>query len=209
MGCRKSSIQRRINWHDAEWPGLVRDPVLYELHIGTFTEAGTFAAAMRHLDDLAALGVTVVQIMPVAEFPGAFGWGYDGVGLFAPSRLYGRPDDMRRFVDRAHALGLAVILDVVYNHVGPDGNYLRAFARDYFSDRYENEWGEALNFDGPAVEAGARVGAEQRRLLDRGVPRRRFPARCHPADLRRLATSISSRRSPGRHGRRPVRSRCW
>src|SRR5712675_3349683 len=87
--------------------------------------------------------------MPVAEFPGRFGWGYDGVNLFAPTRLYGRPMDFRRFVDRAHALGIAVILDVVYNHFGPDGNYLKSFSEAYFTDRYDNEWGEAINFDGP------------------------------------------------------------
>ena len=139
-----------FDWHDATWRGVGADPVLYELHLGTFTPEGTAAAATAHLQDLADLGVTVVQLMPVADFPGAFGWGYDGVGLFAPSRLYGRPDDLRRFVDRAHAVGLAVILDVVYNHVGPDGNYLRAFAADYFTDRYDNEWGDPLNFDGPA-----------------------------------------------------------
>jgi maltooligosyltrehalose trehalohydrolase len=137
-------------WHDEDWGGLTRDPILYELHVGTFTPEGTFAAAAAHFDELAALGVTVLQVMPVAEFPGRFGWGYDAVCLFAPSHLYGPPDDLRHFVDRAHAAGLAVILDVVYNHVGPDGNYLRAFARDYFTDRYENEWGDALNFDGPA-----------------------------------------------------------
>jgi maltooligosyltrehalose trehalohydrolase len=91
--------------------------------------------------------VTVLEVMPVAEFPGRFGWGYDGVDLFAPTRLYGAPDDFRRFVDRAHACGLAVILDVVYNHLGPDGNYLKPFAPDYFTDRYQNEWGEAINFD--------------------------------------------------------------
>jgi maltooligosyltrehalose trehalohydrolase len=88
--------------------------------------------------------------MPVAEFPGRFGWGYDGVDLFAPTRLYGAPDEFRRFVDRAHALGLGVVLDVVYNHLGPDGNYLKSFAADYFTDRYPNEWGEAINFDGPS-----------------------------------------------------------
>jgi maltooligosyltrehalose trehalohydrolase len=143
---------RSFQWHDEEWAGIIDDPVLYELHIGTFTAEGTYAAAEAHLEDLAALGVTVLQVMPVAEFPGAFGWGYDGVCLFAPSHLYGRPDDLRHFVDRAHAAGLAVILDVVYNHIGPDGNYLRHFALDYFTDRYDNEWGDALNFDGPRSE---------------------------------------------------------
>jgi maltooligosyltrehalose trehalohydrolase len=138
-----------FQWTDDGWSGVDLDhPVVYEIHLGTFTAAGTAAAAEAHLEDLASLGITVVQLMPIAEFPGQFGWGYDGVGLFAPSRLYGRPDDIRHLVDRAHALGMAVILDVVYNHVGPDGNYLRAFAKGYFSERYENEWGDALNFDG-------------------------------------------------------------
>ena len=96
------------------------------------------------------LGVTVVEMMPVADFVGAFGWGYDGVNLYAPTRLYGAPDDLRRFVDRAHAVGLGVILDVVYNHLGPDGNYLNDFSPDYFTDRYTNDWGRAINFEGPA-----------------------------------------------------------
>jgi maltooligosyltrehalose trehalohydrolase len=119
------------------------------MHIGTFTPEGTWAAAAQQLPALADLGVTVLEVMPVAEFPGQFGWGYDGVDLFAPTRLYGRPDDFRAFVDRAHAAGLGVILDVVYNHLGPDGNYLKQFAEGYFTDRYANEWGEAINFDGP------------------------------------------------------------
>src|SRR5262249_29368283 len=92
---------------------------------------------------------TVLEVMPVADFPGRFGWGYDGVNLFAPTRIYGEPDDFRRFVDRAHAAGLGVILDVVFNHIGPDGNYLKQFADAYFTNRYKNEWGEAINFDGP------------------------------------------------------------
>ena len=137
-------------WTDHGWKGIGRDgQVLYELHVGTFTREGTWEAAARELSALADLGVTGVQLMPVAEFPGRFGWGYDGVGLFAPTRLYGSPDDLRRFVDRAHAVGIGVILDVVYNHVGPDGNYLKEFSAEYFTDRYENEWGDAINFDGP------------------------------------------------------------
>ena len=137
-------------WTDARWRGVPRrGQVLYEMHVGTFTSEGTWGAAMRELPELARAGITVLEVMPVAEFPGRFGWGYDGVNLFAPTRLYGEPDDFRRFVDRAHGLGLGVILDVVYNHLGPDGNYLPAFADEYFTDRYENEWGEAINFDGP------------------------------------------------------------
>ena len=139
-----------FEWSDDAWPGLKPDGhVIYEMHVGTLTREGTFEAALRLLPDLARLGVTIVELMPVAEFPGRFGWGYDGVDLFAPTRLYGRPDDLRRFVDEAHRLGLGVILDVVYNHFGPDGCYLRAFSTDYFTDRYENEWGDPVNFDGP------------------------------------------------------------
>jgi maltooligosyltrehalose trehalohydrolase len=136
-------------WTDTGWKGVGREgQVVYEMHVGTFTRPGTWEAAGRELGELADLGITVLEVMPVAEFPGRFGWGYDGVDLFAPTRLYGTPDDFRRFVDRAHAAGLGVILDVVYNHVGPDGNYLEQFSEDYFTDRYPNEWGEAINFDG-------------------------------------------------------------
>jgi maltooligosyltrehalose trehalohydrolase len=118
------------------------------MHIGTFTPDGTWAAAMEQLPELEQLGITAVEVMPVAEFPGRFGWGYDGVDLFAPTRLYGTPDEFRLFIDRAHGLGMGVILDVVYNHIGPDGNYLKQFSDDYFTDRHKNEWGEAINFDG-------------------------------------------------------------
>ena len=118
------------------------------MHVGTFTPEGTWAAAAEKLPLLADIGITVIEMMPVAEFPGRFGWGYDGVDLFAPTHLYGTPEDLCRFVDRAHALGLGVILDVVYNHIGPDGNYLSCFTPDYFTTRYANEWGEAINFDG-------------------------------------------------------------
>ena len=138
-----------FRWTDGEWRGVAREgQVIYEMHIGTFTPGGTWSSAMEQLPELARLGVTLLEVMPVADFPGRFGWGYDGVNLFAPTRLYGGPDDFRAFVDRAHALGLGVILDVVYNHIGPDGNYLKEFSPDYFSSRYQNEWGEALNFDG-------------------------------------------------------------
>lgn len=140
----------RFAWSDTGWRGVPRERlVIYEMHIGTFTPEGTWEAAAHHLPALVELGITAVEMMPIAEFPGKFGWGYDGVDLFAPTRLYGAPDDLRRFVDRAHALGLAVILDVVYNHFGPDGNYLRSFAPAYFSRQHATEWGEAINFDGP------------------------------------------------------------
>jgi maltooligosyltrehalose trehalohydrolase len=138
-------------WTDARWPGVTQDgQVIYEMHVGTFTPEGTWAAAAGHLGRLADLGVTVVEMMPVSEFAGRFGWGYDGVCPYAPAHVYGTPDDLRAFVDRAHAGGIGVILDVVYNHLGPDGNYLSEFSPDYFTDKYENDWGQALNFEGPA-----------------------------------------------------------
>jgi len=143
----------RFPWRDRDWRGVsLPGQVIYELHLGTFTREGTLEAARRELPELANTGITVVELMPVADFPGRFGWGYDGVGLFAPVAIYGSPDDLRRFIDDAHQLGMGVILDVVYNHVGPDGNYLKHFSEDYFTDRYNNEWGEAINFDGPNSE---------------------------------------------------------
>jgi maltooligosyltrehalose trehalohydrolase len=138
-----------FSWNDQRWQGVSRrGQVIYEMHIGTFTPEGTWEAAARELDELARLGVTIVEVMPVAEFHGQFGWGYDGVLLFAPSHLYGLPDDFRRFVDRAHTVGLGVILDVVYNHFGICDNYLYEFSDDYRSKRYDNEWADAINFDG-------------------------------------------------------------
>jgi maltooligosyltrehalose trehalohydrolase len=135
-------------WQDQDWRGVpLEGQVLYELHVGTFTPAGTWEAASEELPALAALGVTVLEMMPIADFVGRFGWGYDGVDLFAPTRLYGTPDDCRRFIDRAHALGLGVILDVVYNHVGPDGNYLTQFSQAYFTNRYTTDWGAAINYE--------------------------------------------------------------
>jgi len=124
---------------------------IYELHIGTFTPAGTFAAATERLEDLAALGVTAVQLMPVAAFAGERGWGYDGVALYAPHAPYGCPDDLRRLVDEAHRLGLSVLLDVVYNHFGPAGNYLAAYSPEYFSENEYNVWGRAPNYAHPAM----------------------------------------------------------
>jgi maltooligosyltrehalose trehalohydrolase len=137
-------------WTDAAWPGLTREGlVLYELHVGTFTPQGTFDGVIERLPYLRELGVTAIELMPVATFPGARGWGYDGVDLFAPIQGYGGPEGLRRLVDAAHGLGLGVLLDVVYNHLGPDGNYLRTFSPDYFTERHQTPWGDALNFDGP------------------------------------------------------------
>jgi maltooligosyltrehalose trehalohydrolase len=137
-------------WQDTAWRGIgMRGQVFYELHVGTFTAEGTFDAAARELPELARLGITCVEVMPVADFPGRWNWGYDGVNLYAPYHGYGDCEAFKRFVDAAHRHGLAVILDVVYNHLGPDGNYLKCFSPAYFTDRYANEWGEAINFDGP------------------------------------------------------------
>ncbi|MEP6714700.1 MAG: malto-oligosyltrehalose trehalohydrolase [Terriglobia bacterium] len=139
-------------WSDQSWPGVkAQGHIIYELHIGTFTPEGTFNAARAQLNELASIGITLIELMPIAEFSGRWGWGYDGVDLFAPTHLYGGCDDLRQFIDDAHGLGLGVILDVVYNHLGPDGNYLKAFADDYFTDRYENDWGEAINFSAGPV----------------------------------------------------------
>jgi len=140
----------RYSWTDSAWQGrCLKGQIIYEMHIGTFTKEGTFQAAARQLDRLAEMGITVLELMPLAEFAGRFGWGYDGVNLFAPYHYYGTPDDLRDFVNLAHSLGLAVIHDVVYNHLGPDGNYLKPFSEDYFSKTYTTDWGEAINFDGP------------------------------------------------------------
>jgi maltooligosyltrehalose trehalohydrolase len=137
-------------WTDGGWrtPGLER-LVIYELHVGTFTPQGTFAAAAGRLDHLARLGVNAVELMPIADFPGSHNWGYDGVAPFAPARCYGTPDSFRAFVDRAHRHGIAVILDVVYNHFGPDGAYAVAFSSSYLSDAHSSPWGRGINFDGP------------------------------------------------------------
>lgn len=141
-----------FSWTDAAWRGFpLNDAVLYELHIGTFTPEGTFAAAIERLDDLVELGINAVEIMPVAEFAGTRGWGYDGVDLFAVHHAYGAPAGLKAFVDACHARGLAVVMDVVYNHLGPEGNYLAEFG-PYFTDRYATPWGPAINYDGPGSD---------------------------------------------------------
>ena len=136
-------------WHDRGWRGIpLADYVVYELHVGTFTPEGTFDAVIGRLDALKELGVTVIELLPVAQFPGSRNWGYDGVFMNAPQYSYGGPQGLKRLVDACHARGLAIALDVVYNHLGPEGNYLAEFG-PYFTDRYKTPWGLALNFDGP------------------------------------------------------------
>ncbi|MGC4031525.1 MAG: malto-oligosyltrehalose trehalohydrolase [Tepidisphaeraceae bacterium] len=140
-------IDSTFDWHDHDWRGIsAAGQVLYELHIGTFTHEGTWAAAIEQLPTLKELGVTCLEVMPVNEFAGDRGWGYDGVGLFAPFHRYGSPDDMRRFINAAHEIGIGVILDLVYNHFGPDGNYLMKFSDHYLSKKFHTDWGDAINF---------------------------------------------------------------
>jgi maltooligosyltrehalose trehalohydrolase len=144
---------RDFEWTDANWRGLqIQGLVIYQVHVGTATPEGTLDALIGELPRLSALGVNAVQLLPLAEFPGTRNWGYDGVDLFAVSHVYGGPRALQRFVDAAHAHDLGVILDVVYNHLGPDGNYLRDFSPAYFSDRHQTPWGDAVNFDGPSSE---------------------------------------------------------
>ena len=136
-------------WRDADWVGRPwHETVVYELHVGTFTPEGTFAAAQARLGELAALGITAIEMLPLADAPGHRNWGYDGVLHFAPSANYGTPDDLRALVDHAHALGLMVLVDVVYNHFGPDGNYLHAYCPPFFNPAHQTPWGAAINFDG-------------------------------------------------------------
>jgi maltooligosyltrehalose trehalohydrolase len=138
-----------FDWGDDDWRGRPwREAVLYELHVGAFSEEGTFAGVESRLAELAALGVTAIELMPVADFPGRRNWGYDGVLPYAPESAYGRPEDLKRLVQAAHRRGLMVLLDVVYNHFGPDGNYLHAYAPSFFTDRHRTPWGAAINFDG-------------------------------------------------------------
>ena len=146
----------RFAWSDDGWQAPpLSSAIIYELHVGTFTSDGTFDSAMDRLDHLVDLGVTHVELMPVAQFPGERGWGYDGVDLFAPHQAYGGPEGLKRFVDACHSKGLAVLLDVVYNHLGPSGNYLSRFG-PYFTSRYVTPWGDAVNFDGPGSDEARR-----------------------------------------------------
>ena len=137
-----------FGWTDHNWKGTALErSVFYELHVGTYTPEGSFDAVIRHLPELAALGITTIELMPVAQFPGPRNWGYDGVYLFAPQNTYGGPESLQRLVNAAHQHGLSIALDVVYNHLGPEGNYLNAYG-PYFTGRYQTPWGQAINFDG-------------------------------------------------------------
>ncbi|KIO47903.1 1,4-alpha-glucan branching protein [Nitrosospira sp. NpAV] len=139
-----------FDWQDAAWRGRPwEETVIYELHVGTFSPAGTFAGVAERLDYLAELGVTAIELMPVADFPGTRNWGYDGVLPYAPTSRYGRPEDLKALIQAAHARGLMVLLDVVYNHFGPEGNYLHVYAKEFFTERHHTPWGAAINFDGP------------------------------------------------------------
>jgi len=140
---------RAYVWQQAAWAGRPwEEAVIYELHVGAFTPQGSFAAASARLHELAAIGITAIELMPVADFPGGRNWGYDGVLLYAPDASYGTPDELKALVDRAHALGMMVLLDVVYNHFGPEGNYLHAYCPTFFNTKHETPWGAAINFDG-------------------------------------------------------------
>jgi maltooligosyltrehalose trehalohydrolase len=141
---------RSFHWTDAGWkPPALHDLVIYELHVGTFTEEGTFKAIAARFDHLKGLGINTIELMPVADFAGDRNWGYDCVSIYAPSRAYGKPDDLRSLVNAAHQAGLAVILDVVYNHLGPDGNYMGVYSAHYFNASHHTPWGSAFNLDGP------------------------------------------------------------
>ena len=153
-------IDKTFEWNDQHWFGLpLRNYVIYELHVGTFSSEGTFDAVIPHLAELKALGITAIELMPVAQFPGKRNWGYDGVALYAVQNSYGGPEGLKRLVNAAHQLGLAMVLDVVYNHLGPEGNYLGTFG-PYFTDTYKTPWGSALNFDGPHSDGVRRFFVE-------------------------------------------------
>jgi len=141
-----------FQWRDLRWEGRPwHEAVLYELHMGAFTRAGTYSAAIKRLDDLARTGITAIELLPLNTFPGRRGWGYDGVLLYAPQPSYGRPDDLKRFVQAAHERGLMVLIDVVYNHFGPEGNFLHRYAEDFFTSAHHTPWGSAINFTHPIV----------------------------------------------------------
>ena len=167
-----------FKWTDKAWrPPPLSAAIIYELHIGTFTAEGTFEAAITRLDYLVELGVTHVELMPVAEYSGDHNWGYDGVDLFAPHHAYGGPEGLMRLVDACHSRGLAVIIDVVYNHLGPDGAYLAEFG-PYFTDRHKTPWGAAINLDGSGSDEVRRFPLRQRDRLATRLSLRWSANRC-------------------------------
>ena len=186
-------------------PGL-HDAVIYELHVGTFSPEGTFAGAIPYLQGLADLGVTVLELMPVAEFPGARGWSYDGVYLSAAQSSYGGPEALQQLVDAAHAVGLAVVLDVVYNHVGASGNKAVLAYGPYFTHKHETPWGASLNVDGEHSRRRPRVGLPERRAVDPRLPPRRPAAGRDPRDLR-LQPRAPRGRGRAPRARRSTRAR--
>ena len=185
-------------WQDTAWRGRPwEETVLYELHAGLM---GGFKGIEERLPALAELGITAIELMPIAQFPGTRNWGYDGVLPYAPARAYGTPDDLKRLIDRAHALGLMVFLDVVYNHFGPDGNYLPLYAPDFFREDRHTPWGAGIDF---RKEAGAALLHRQRGLLGEGIPHRRPAARCRARHRRQTG----SRRARADAVRVPRRTR--
>ncbi len=183
-----------FHWTDESWsPPPFRDLVIYEAHVGTLTRDGTFESAIEALAALRDMGVSAIELMPVAAFPGRWNWGYDGVAMFAPAEVYGGPDGLCRFVDAAHAIGMAVILDVVYNHFGPAGNYTGLYSDQYFTDRYGTPWGAAMNFDGPG---SVHVRGSCERTCSTGAATTTLMAsvstRPTPSSIHRALTSLGS-----------------
>src|SRR5213593_4754879 len=195
---------RQFRWADTNWPGPalagLKGQIIYEMHIGTFTKQGTWRAAAEQLPELARIGITVIEMMPVAEFPGKFGWGYDGVNLFAPSHLYGTPDDLRAFIARAHSLGLAVILDVVYNHFGPDGYYQTII---WFAKRETNGGMRSTSMDrirDPSGSSSSRTGVTGLRNFSStdSVSTRRMPSAIKPTNTLSARLDVLRARQPAR-----------
>ena len=168
---RKSSMEVRFVGQDSRWkPAALHELVIYELHVGTFTQEGAFKAIAARFDHLKGVGVNAIELMPIADFAGDRNWGYDGVSIYAPSRAYGNPDDLRTLVNAAHQAGITVILDVVYNHLGPDGNYMGVYSDHYFNASHHTPWGAAFNLDGPDAAPVRNHFAENPALLGEGIP---------------------------------------
>ena len=203
------SIRWPIQWRTTGWRGRPwTEAVLYELHVGTFSDSGDFAGVQRKLDWLAELGVTAIELMPVADFAGWRNWGYDGVLPFAPARPYGTPDQLKALIDAAHERGLMMFLDVVYNHFGPEGNYLGQYAPQFFTDRHHTPWGAAIDF---TAAGRARLLHPQRALLAERVPLRRAAPGRRPRDPRRQPDAHPDRAGGSRASgvRRRIATSIW